>query len=105
MIIMSPFEGHAVIPKPPGFVEVILGVPGVRWALEDKRVVWSLTAAVVQLNKAGLSPREANLARVANVAGFAPGQMLSAILAVARNPSDPSQRELAAEFLAEYGRQ
>lgn len=101
MIIMSPFEGRATIPKPPWFVEVILGEPGDTWALKDERVVstWALT--LLELNKAEQAP-EANLSRVASVAGFTPDQIDHAIHTMYNNTENANRRQLARDYLRVY---
>jgi hypothetical protein len=102
MIIMSPFEGRATIPRSPGFIEVILGTPGDPWALKDVRVAWSWTAAIVQMNKESFQPQE-NLGRVAKSAGFTPMQIDTAIrTAAAKDATDSYRRALAAEYTREY---
>src|SRR5271170_4025426 len=65
MVIMSPFEGRAIIPRSPWFIEVILGEPGNTWALRDERVVSTWAVELLQLNKVEHKP-EANLNRVAS---------------------------------------
>lgn len=105
MIIMSPYGGRAIVPKPSGFIEVVLGAPGNKWALRDPRVVWSWTAAIVDLNKrsdSGADGRARNLARVAGTSGFTPEEIDQAIRSNAEVSSDPSQKALAAEYLKEY---
>jgi hypothetical protein len=101
MIIMSPFEGRATIPKSPWFVEVILGEPGDTWALRDERVVstWALT--LLDLYKVEQAP-EANLSRVASVAGFAPEQIDHAIHTMYDNTQNATRRALAREYLRVY---
>jgi len=101
MIIMSPFEGHATIPKSPWFVEVILGEPGDTWALKDERVVstWALT--LLDLYKVEQAP-EANLSRVASVSGFTSEQIDHAIHTVYDNTENANRRALAREYLRVY---
>ena len=62
MIIMSPFEGHATVPKSPWFVEVILGEPGDSWALKDERVVSTWAFTLIELNKVEQAPRQISAA-------------------------------------------
>lgn len=102
MKMMSPFEGRATIPRPPGFVEVILGVPGDPWLLRDKRVVWSLTSAIVQLNAVS-NQREANLEQVALYAGYTPNELNQKIRSLASTDVDSSHQAVAAAYLREYG--
>ena len=101
MIIMSPFEGHATIPRSPWFVEVILGEPGDTWALKDERVVstWALT--LLDLYKVEQTP-EANLSRVASASGFTSEQIDHAIHTMYENTENVTRRALAKEYLRVY---
>jgi hypothetical protein len=110
MIIMSPFEGRATIPKPPWFIEVILGEPGDTWALKDERVVSSWAITLLAAYKAEQSPPspgsssslEANLSRVASAAGFTPEQIDHAIHSLYNDTENANRRALAREYLREY---
>jgi hypothetical protein len=101
MIIMSPFEGLATIPKSPWYVEVILGEPGDTWALKDERVVstWALT--LLDLYMVEQTP-EANLSRVASVSGFTPEEIDHAIHTLYDNTHDITRRALAHEYERVY---
>lgn len=101
MIIMSPFEGRATIPRSPWFVEVILGEPGDTWALKDERVVstWALT--LLDLYKVEQAP-EANLSRVASASGFTSEQIDHAIHTMYENTENADRRALAREYLRVY---
>ncbi len=110
MIIMSPFEGHATIPKSPWFVEVILGEPGDTWALKDERVVSTWAYALLEGYKEeqeppsqvnGWSP-QANLSRVASAAGFTPDQIDHAIHTMYDDTQNVNRRALAREYLRVY---
>ena len=101
MIIMSPFEGRATIPKQPWFIEVILGEPGSPWALKDERVVSSWAITLLQWNKVEQAP-EANLSRVASAAGFTTEQIDHAIHSMYNDTQNANRRALAREYLREY---
>src|SRR5271170_6478656 len=101
MIIMSPFEGRATIPRQPWFIEVILGEPGDSWALKDERVVSSWAITLLELNKVEPAP-EANLSRVASVAGFTSDQIDHAIHSMYNDTENATRRALAREYLREY---
>jgi hypothetical protein len=101
MIIMSPFEGHATIPKAPWFVEVILGEPGDPWALKDERVVSSWAITLLELNKVEHAP-QANLSRVASASGFTPEQIDHAIHSMYNDTENADRRALAREYLRVY---
>lgn len=101
MIIMSPFEGRATIPKAPWFVEVILGEPGDTWALKDERVVSTWAIVLLELNKAEQAP-QANLSRVASTAGFTTDQIDHAIHTMYNDTQNASRRALAKEYLRAY---
>ena len=97
MIIMSPFQGRATIPRAPGFIEVILGERGDSWALRDKRVVWSWIATLVQMNRTSFPPRD-NLKKMAEESGFTVEQLDDAISKATSETTDPSRAKLAAEY-------
>jgi hypothetical protein len=105
MIIMSPFEGRATIPKAPWFVEVILGEPGDPWALKDERVVSTWALSLLDAYKAeqesGWSP-QASLATVASAAGFSSEQIDHAIHTMYDDTENATRRALAREYLRVY---
>ncbi len=101
MIIMSPFEGRATIPKSPWFVEVILGEPGNTWALKDERVVSTWAITLLELNKVEQAP-ESNLSRVASIAGFTPEQIDHAIHSMYNDTENVNRRALARDYLGVY---
>jgi hypothetical protein len=106
MRIVAPWQGRAVVPKSSGFVQVVLGVPGDKWALRDPRVVSSWAEAIAREDEAPslLSPdqkRKETLATFAKQAGFTPGQIDSAIRALA-DVNDPYQRHAVDLYLGEY---
>jgi hypothetical protein len=102
MIIMSPFEGRATIPRPPGFIEVILGAPGDPLALKDTRVAWAWINAIVQMNRESFHPQD-NLAKVAKAAGFSPMQLEDSIRSALAKDLTEHQKAVAAEYRSQYG--
>jgi hypothetical protein len=102
MIIMSPYEGRATIPRSPGFIEVILGAPGDPLALKDTRVAWAWIGAIVQLNKESFHPQD-NLGKVAKAAGFTPTQLQDSMRSAMAKDLTEKQKSVAAEFRSQYG--
>ena len=109
MIVMSPFEGHATIPKSPWFVEVILGEPGDRWALKDERVVSTWARALVETYQVEKTERhrvewspEVALSDLASASGFTPDQVDHAIHTMYDDTHNVSRRALAKEYLRDY---
>jgi hypothetical protein len=115
MVIMSPFEGRATIPKSPWFIEVILGEPGNTWALKDERVVSTWAATLIEAYKEShvqvdqspqppppvLTP-EASRRLVAAAAGFTPEQIDHAIHSMYNDTENATRRALAREYLRDY---
>jgi hypothetical protein len=106
MKIVSPWRGRATVPKPSGFIEVVLGVPGDRAALTDRRVVSSWALAIVRKNESSPTPltdqkRSETLNEFAEQAGFTPAEIDSAIRALA-DVNDNNQRYAVDMYLDEY---
>jgi hypothetical protein len=116
MIIMSPFEGRATIPKAPWYVEVILGEPGDTWALKDERVVSTWAFTLIQAYKEShvqidndphrrpppyVSPEVAR-SNLASAAGFTPEQIDHAIHSMYNDTQNASNRALAKDYLRDY---
>jgi hypothetical protein len=106
MRIVAPWQGGAIVPRSSGFIQVVLGVPGDKWALRDPRVVSSWALAIVQKSEApSLLPpeqkRKETLVTFAKQAGFTPEQIDSAIRALA-DVNDPYQRHAVGLYLDEY---
>ena len=114
MIIMSPFEGRAIIPRRPWFIEVILGEPGDTWALKDERVVssWAITLleaykeSHVQVDdshgsKPPVSP-EVALSNLASAAGFTSEQIDHAIHSMYNDTENANRRAVARQYLRVY---
>jgi hypothetical protein len=106
MRIVSPWRGRATVPKPSGFIEVVLGIPGDKAALTDRRVVSSWALAIVRKNDSSptLLPdqrRRETLKAFAEQAGFTPAEIDSAIRALA-NVNDNNLRYAVDRYLDEY---
>ena len=78
----SPWQGRATVPKPPGFIEVVLGVLGDIAALENPEVVASIAGEIDKLNKSSsgeFQELEMNRRIVSMMSGFKAEQIDSAV--------------------------
>lgn len=99
---LSPWQGRAIVPKPTGFVDIVLGVIGDKAALGNPRVVSSLAAEIHRQNK--LTPddrgeRKRTLRAVSREAGFSAADVDSAIRTM---ESDPKQRKFVEAYEKDY---
>jgi hypothetical protein len=108
LIFFSPWEGRATVPKPQGFVGVVLGLRGDRTALANPKVVSSITAAINAENDSpgvvGTSQKERDetLKAVARKAGFEGVELDSAIRTTMINADDPKQRKQGETYVDDY---
>lgn len=99
---LSPWQGRAVVPKPTGFVDIVLGVIGDKAALGNPKVVSSLAAEIYRQNN--LTPddpgeRKRTLQTVSREAGFSAADIDSAIRTLER---DPKQRKFVEAYEKNY---
>lgn len=104
MQIMSPWQGRATVPKSTGFIEVVLGVPGDKVALQDPRVVSTWAQAIVRKNDQSgfvVDAPTRNLKDFAKQVGFTPNEIDSAIRSLGTS-DDETKRSKAAMYVNQY---
>jgi hypothetical protein len=100
--ILSPWQGRAVVPRPQGFIEVVLGQVGDRAALENHKVLAALAAEVLEKNKqdpGDFIQRQYILESVSYNAGFKAAEVDAAIREVAK---DPKEDKYLHAYVVEY---
>jgi hypothetical protein len=107
-IFYSPWGGRAVVPKPSGFVAIVLGTRGDRAALQNPKV---LAAAIVTINEkndkfratASFPARATETLRaVAEEGGFNPKDLDAAIKGFLTKTQDPSIQRLGKAYRTDY---
>jgi hypothetical protein len=99
---LSPWRGRAIVPKPTGFLDIVLGVIGEKAALENPKVVSSLAAEIHRQNELApddLEERKRTLQTVSREAGFSAADLDSAIRTM---ESDPKQRKFVEAYEKDY---
>jgi len=116
LVFFSPWHGHALTPTPKGFIAVVLGALGNIKALNNRRVVVSMMAAVNQRNDAHRAEwwsfsgpssiiTDRTLNSVAKDSGFSASQVDGAIRTFLKDPGDiqdATVQKLGAAYLADY---
>jgi hypothetical protein len=108
LIFFSPWEGRATVPKPQGFIGVVLGARGDRAALTNPKVVSSITAAInaenhsPRLGSPSQAERYETLKVVARKAGFQAAELDSTIRTTMIDADDPTQRKRGATYVEDY---
>jgi hypothetical protein len=110
LMMYSPWRGKTTVPKPQGFVAVVLAARGSLSVLQNKKVIWSLVSAVNERNEfysggAGRAPLEykkKTLEVIAEEAGFSALQLDSAIRSVALVDDDPRHKKQKAVYMDAY---
>jgi len=104
MRILSPWKGRGTVPKPFGFVEVVLGRAGDVAALQNPAVVWSMAAAVVETKKeicetcATQVTADQALKRVAAEVELDPSRVDAAVRKLIEQKRDPAHEKVAIEY-------
>src|ERR1700687_2431813 len=108
LMFFSPWHGLAVVPKPPGFIGVVLGARGDIKALDNSTVVVSFATALTWLNEqdtaseSDWSMKYSTLSRLSGEVGFKPEQVDEAIRWGLVDTKDPDLRKIAVSYLAYY---
>ena len=106
LIFFSPWEGRAIVPKPQGFIGVVLGARGDTAALKNSRFLVSITATITSLNRENepgfWSLKYRTFRTFSEQAGFKPDVLDNSIREFLSQTNDPSLRKLAKDYRADY---